>query len=150
MRLLLDTTILARAAASSRGPARAVLDIALGAEHTLITSDYLLSEVFLVLHKDYLQAIHGLSEPDMRAYVENLRVGSLVVPIPPMAVRRIVPADPNDDPIVAAAILGKAEVICTWDNDFFEASVLRRLAQFGIEVLRDGELLRRLRSRRAA
>lgn len=150
MRLLLDTTILARAAASSRGPARAALDLALDAEHTLITSDYLLGEVFRVLHKDYLQIIHGLSETDMKAYVERLRAGSVVIPISPVAVRRVVPADPNDDPIVAAAILGKADIICTWDKDFYEASVLRELGQFGIEVMRDGELLRRLRKRRAA
>jgi putative PIN family toxin of toxin-antitoxin system len=53
--------------------------------------------------------------------------------------------DPDDDFIIQTAIQGRAEVICTKDNDLLASEVVEFLAPRGIRVLTAVELLRELR-----
>ena len=150
MRLVLDTNILARAATGPASPARELLELALGPDHTLVTSEFLLEELLRVLHYDRLRAIHGWSPEEIRHYVGWLRDGSVVVPIPAGSADAVVLADPDDDPIVATAVLGQADVLCTWDRHFFSSAVQQHFNQIGLRVLRDTDLLQELGKRRAA
>lgn len=53
--------------------------------------------------------------------------------------------DPDDNAVIAAAIAGQAEVICTRDRHFHDPKVIDFCAQYGIRILDDVELLRELR-----
>lgn len=143
MRIVLDTNILARAAVSPRGPAGEVFDrIAVG--HVLVVAPALLDELSDVLSREWVRRIHQRSEADIADFLGSLEAGgySVVLTDPPP---RIVPADPDDDLIVAIAVAGKADVLCTRDQHFRDASVREYCRQHSIEVLDDTELLARLR-----
>jgi putative PIN family toxin of toxin-antitoxin system len=53
--------------------------------------------------------------------------------------------DPDDAPVVAAAVAGKADAIVTWDGDLLEDAELREwLIERGVAVLTPAELIARL------
>ena len=58
----------------------------------------------------------------------------------------VVSHDPNDDPIIATALAGPADVLCTLDRHMHHASVRSFCAAQGIRVLTDIELLSVLRA----
>ena len=142
MRIVLDTNILVRANVKAQGPAREVLlKIAYG-EHVLITSPFLLREVERALAYPRLRRLWRLSLQDISEHVQFLvKTSELVEPV---IGAPVVLADPNDDPVVYAAVSGEADVLCTLDRDLFEAGVLTFCRDRGISVLRDVELLPRL------
>lgn len=57
----------------------------------------------------------------------------------------VVLSDPNDDPVIYAAVAGKANVLCTLDQHFFDPDVARFAKGYGIQIVTDVELLSRLR-----
>jgi predicted nucleic acid-binding protein len=52
--------------------------------------------------------------------------------------------DPNDIFVLQTALSGKADVLCTGDQDFFAPPASIFLASCGIAVLTDAQLIRRL------
>jgi len=63
---------------------------------------------------------------------------------------RVVPSDPDDDSVVHTAVVGQAEILCTLNRDFYDASVLEYCTQHGVLVGSDVvilDLLRGLRGR---
>ena len=56
--------------------------------------------------------------------------------------------DADDDPVIATALAGKAEVLCTLDAHFYVESVRRFCGRNGITIMDDREILRVLRSLR--
>ncbi len=59
------------------------------------------------------------------------------------------PDDPDDDHIVAAAVAGKVNVICTRNKHLYHEAVLAYCSERSIEVLDDISLLTRLRENEA-
>jgi predicted nucleic acid-binding protein len=57
-----------------------------------------------------------------------------------------VQADPDDNAVIATAIAGQAEVICTRDRHFHRQDVIDFCSQHGIRILDDIELLNELRA----
>ena len=53
--------------------------------------------------------------------------------------------DPDDNPILQTAVLGRANVLCTLDRHFRDPGVLQYCAEHGIQVKSDLELLQQLR-----
>jgi len=53
--------------------------------------------------------------------------------------------DPDDDPIIATAGVGKADVICTLDRHFRQQNVQSYCSQHAIRIVTDLELLKLLR-----
>jgi hypothetical protein len=49
--------------------------------------------------------------------------------------------DPDDDNVIAAAIMGKAAVICTRDKDFDEPPIHAYCQQNGIRIMTEGRQL---------
>jgi putative PIN family toxin of toxin-antitoxin system len=142
MRIVLDTNILVRANVKTQGPARNLLLKIAYSDHVLIASPFLLREVERALAYPRLQKLWRLSLKDIQEHLQFLvRISELVHPLigPP-----VVLTVPNDDPVVYAAVYGKADVLCTLDRDFSEPEVVAFCRNRGISVLNDVELLQKL------
>ena len=142
MRVVLDTNILARAVAASNGPARVVLQRLFVGPHVVVQSDALLAELGRVLRYPRLQALHQLADADIDAFVDSVRRAAEVVELD--VIPEIVPHDSDDDSVVATAVFGEADVLCTLDRHLFAMDVVTYLGANGIQVMRDTELLRQL------
>jgi predicted nucleic acid-binding protein len=63
-----------------------------------------------------------------------------------MAGFEVITEDPADDLVLATAVIGRANVLCTLDRHFAFPAVPQYARSHGVEVTNDVELLRRLRS----
>lgn len=142
MRVVLDTGVLVRANAKSRGPARELLMAILDGPHELITSAFLLDETARVLRYPRLLVRHGLNEQEIEEHLGFLRRISELVDV--VIGNPVVLSDPDDDPVVYTAADGRADVLCTLDRDFFQPGVITFCREHHIEVMTDVELLRLL------
>ena len=144
MRVVLYTNVLARATPGKTGPAREVLDLVAVPPHVFILSPFLLVELPRVLRYKRMRKVHGLNDQEIDTYVQNVQAAALVVNLleatPPY-----VPHDPDDDPVVATAVAGQAEVICTRDHHLGHPDAKAHCLKLGIQVLTDIELLNLLR-----
>ena len=140
MRVVLDTNILARAVAAPRGPAREVMQRLFESPHVVVLSEELLVELGRVLRYPRLQALHRLADADIDVFVDSVRRASEVVELE--TVPPIVPHDSDDDCVVATAVFGEADVLCTLDRHLFAMDVVTYLGANGIRVLTDTQLLR--------
>ena len=145
MRIVLDTNILARANPRAGGAGRALLELIRDSrDHILILSPFLLTELERVLNYPRLQAIWPLTPVDIERYIQALQ--DFAESVFPGAVQAVVTADPADDPILATAVVGKADVLCTLDRHFTAPSVREFARLHDFELLNDVELFDRLRA----
>jgi putative PIN family toxin of toxin-antitoxin system len=131
-----------RSFVSSHGLAHDLLLAILSSGHTLILSNQLLSEVARVLRYPRLMAVHGQSEEAIYSFTGWLRDAAEMVvldSLTPVPIR-----DRNDIFVLQTALSGEADLVCSGDRDFFEPPASFFLASFGIEVLRDVDMMRRL------
>ena len=143
MRVLLDTNVLARAASGPPGMANELVLEATRPAHALLLSPFVVQELSRVLRYDRLRPIHGLDEAGMDQYVADLvRACEMVFPI---GSSEVVADDPDDDPIVAAALAGNADVLCTRDRHLLRESVVAYCQQEGVTILNDAATLAVLR-----
>jgi len=148
VRVVLDTGVLVRANAKSRGPARELLMAILDGPHELVISAFLLEETARVLRYPRLLARHGLSEPEIEDHLDFLRRISELVDV--AVGKPVVVSDPDDDPVLYTAVDGHANVLCTLDRDFFQPGVIAFCRGRHIAVMTDVELLRLLVPKRSA
>jgi len=141
MRVVLDTNILVRSAYCFEGPAAALLDKLSLPGHTLIASPFLLDELGRVLRYPRLQQLHGFTDAEIDRFVAGVAAASLLVEPEPTVAVGVVANDPDDNPIVATAIVGKAQALCTLDKHLHHTAVIDFCGRYGIRVLRDVELL---------
>jgi putative PIN family toxin of toxin-antitoxin system len=146
MRVVLDTNVLARALPGRNNAAEATLLLVLESPHALILSEFMLGELARILRYERVRRIHGLPDEQLDAFVDGLRRAAEIVDVPAAAAGAVVLADPDDDPIVATAVLGRAEALATWDRHLFQPQVAAYLLRFGVRVMRETELLAELRS----
>ena len=146
MRIVLDTNVLARAVRGGTGPAAELLGIVMVPPHTFILSPFLLSELSRVLRYERVRKLHKLDDAQLDAYVQSLQTAALVVNPPAGTSTSVVVADPDDDPIVATAVAGQAEVLCTRDHHLQSPTVRAYCSGEGIQILTDIELLQQLRA----
>jgi len=144
MRVVLDTNVLARVVMSPAGPAAELFD-RIRQSHVLVTSAELTEELLRILAYQRVRRIHQLDDVALRNFVEDIEAGSLMVtlayPLP-----SVVLSDPDDDAIVATAVAGKANVLCTRNaKHLLYASVVHYCRQRLIEIMDDIALLKQLR-----
>ena len=143
MRIVLDTNVLARAMASAGGPAGELFELIL-AGHTLVVSLELLSELTRVLAYPRVRRLHRQGDDEIAEFIGSVESSSLVVELP-APLPRVVPHDPDDDMLVATALAGRADVLCTRNRHLFDEHVVSHCRQYGIAVMDDLALLGRLR-----
>ena len=111
MRVVLDTNVLVSALISSAGPPRQLLSAVKRGDLALVTSEYQLEELREVLGREKLRRY--IRSDEARDLVDNLETtGSLVGKLPECELS----PDPADNPILATAIAGKADLIVSGDN----------------------------------
>jgi putative PIN family toxin of toxin-antitoxin system len=81
MRIVLDTNIVVRAVASPGGPAGELFE-RIAADHVLVTSAELLSELARVLAYDRLRQMHRLSDAKISEFIQSIESGAAVVSLP--------------------------------------------------------------------
>lgn len=146
MRVALDTAILIRGHPRATGPAREIISIAPKANVRFVFSSFILAEVDRVLRYPRLQSLYRMSDAEIREYLDLLiSIGDLVeiAEGSPVVLR-----DPDDDPIIYTALVGRADILCTVDNHFYDPNVLTFYARYRIRVMFDLELLQLLKTLR--
>jgi uncharacterized protein len=145
MRVLLDSNILVRATGKASSPARAVFLRLMDPPHAIVASTYLLDELRRVLQYPRVQRIHGLSREEADQFVREVEMIAEVVNVPAPTFFHV-QHDPDDDPIVAASVYGRVNVLCTLDRHLHRPEVMAYFASFNIRVLSDVDLLAGLRA----
>ncbi len=111
MRVVLDTNVLISALISSSGPPGQLLSAAKRGDMTLVTSEYQLDELRKVLARERLRPY--IKSEEAQDLIDNMgTVGILLSDLP---VCELSP-DPADNPILASAIAGNANLIVSGDN----------------------------------
>lgn len=145
MRVVLDTNILVRANPKTKpnGLAKDLLLKIITSPHMLVLSPAILAEAGRVLHYPHVQKRWPLSDKAIHTYLGLLEEAAFMVTLP-TEIPSIV-SDPDDDPILQTAIVGRADVLCSRDEAFQAAAVGKVCSAHGIRVLDDVALMQELR-----
>src|SRR5947209_7709995 len=124
-RVVLDTNVLVAAVYKPGSASRRVVEACLGGELTAVLSPALRREYELILARaargrPYLERVHRLLD------------GADV--IEPAQTPRMVPDDPEDDKLVAAALVARAVLVTS------DAHLLALAGHEGLEVVRPGDV----------
>ncbi len=146
MRIVLDTNILVRANAKAGGPARELLQIIVGSpDHVLLLSPFLLQELERVFSYERLRISSRLTDEEIAEYLSYLRAKDVSEVVFPGPAPRVVPSDPDDDPVVHTAVIGRADALCTLNRDLYNSAVLDYCRERGVLIASDVDMLRLLR-----
>lgn len=139
MRLVLDTNILVAAIRSSSGASNELIEALLLRKATLLLSITLFLEYQAICLLPVHRRASGISEEAVNRLLGSL--ADLAVPVDIYFQWRPQLRDPKDEMVLEAAVNGRADAIVTFNQrDFGQAP-----ATFGVEVLRPGEVLRRIK-----
>jgi putative PIN family toxin of toxin-antitoxin system len=126
------------------GPA-AILRNLIVPPDVFLLSPFILVELSRVLRYERVRPVHKLSDDEIDSFLLLLTQNAEMVDVLATDLD-VVPHDPDDNPIVATAIVGAADVICTLDRHLHHVDVKRYCAKRRVDVLTDVELLSRLRA----
>jgi putative PIN family toxin of toxin-antitoxin system len=113
VRFVLDTNLLVSGVIAAGLPRR-LIDGAKAGEFELCTSEVLLAELLDVLSRENFVTRLSQAELTPQGIVDDLR--RLAVVVSPTDVPRVVPTDPDDDHVIAAAVAGQVDLIASGDK----------------------------------
>jgi uncharacterized protein len=143
VRVVLDTNLLVSGVIASGLPRRLV-DGAKAGEFELCTSEVLLAELLDVLERDKFAQRLSQAGLTPQGIVDDLR--RLAVVVLPDATPRVVPTDPDDDHVIAAALAARADLIASGDK----RDLLPLGSWQGIAIVSAREAVERLEAHRRA
>jgi len=138
MRLALDTDVLVAGLRSATSASRRLLELLDEERFEAVANVSMMLEYEAVLKRPENLLAAGLSVKDIDDFLNSLAM--LVVPVPSFFLWRPVLRDPADEHVLEAAINGQADAIVTFNVRHFAPAAGR----FRLQVLRPGEVLRRL------
>jgi len=139
-RVVLDTSVLVAGLRTRLGAGNAVLRLVATKRLTTLATPPLFLEYEDVLKRAEQRLAHGLSVAEIDELLAEL--AALVEPVDVRFLWRPQTRDPAEEMVIEAAINGDADAVITYNiGDFLEPC-----KRFGIEVLRPGELLKRMRN----
>jgi uncharacterized protein len=141
VRFVLDTNLLVSGVIAAGLPRRLV-DGAKAGEFELCTSEVLLAELIEVLSRGKFAARLAQAGLTPQGIVDDLRHVAIVVS--PTDTPRVVPTDPDDDHVIAAAVAGQADLIASGDK----RDLLPMGSFQGIAIVTAREAVERLEARR--
>lgn len=114
LRAVFDTNVIVSAylSRSPTSPTQELIDRWLAGEFILLVCDAIVDEFVEKL------AEHGVAREDMEAFVALLDALAEWVDVPEEAVLQRIPADADDDVVLACAVVGKADFLVTYDPHF--------------------------------
>ena len=142
MRFVLDTNLLVSGVIAAGLPRR-LLDGAKAGEFELCTSEVLLAELHQVLSRSKFAVRLAQAGLTPQGIVDDLR--RLAVVVSPQTVPRVVPTDPDDDHVLAAALAGQADLIASGDK----RDLLPLGSHEGIPIVTAREAVQRLAASRS-
>jgi uncharacterized protein len=135
-RAVLDSSILVSAFLTPHGSVVRLLREPLRSRYELCLSDAILTETAeTLLTKPRLRRCAAYADEDVREYIRSLLTQAEMVPDTPSP--RVVPNDPKDDPVVAAAVAASADYLITGDR----AHLLPIAEYQGIRIISPREFL---------
>ena len=141
MRFVLDTNLIVSGVIVAGLPRRLV-DGAKTGEFELCTSEALLAELLDVLSRGKFAARLEQAGLTPQGIVDDLR--RIAVIVSPIETPRVVPTDPDDDHVIAAAVTGQADLIASGDK----RDLLPMVSYQGIEIVTARVAVERLEARR--
>ena len=140
MRFVLDTNLLVSGVIAAGLPRR-LIDGAKAGEFELCTSEVLLAELLEVLSRAKFAARLAQAKLTPQGIVDDLR--RIAVIVLPTDTPRVVPTDPDDDHVIAAAVTGQADLIASGDK----RDLLPMGSYAGIAIVTAREAVERLEAR---
>jgi putative PIN family toxin of toxin-antitoxin system len=138
-RVVLDTSVLVAGLRSRLGAGNAILRLIATKKLVILATPPLFLEYEDVLKRAEQRLAHSLTVDQIDELLAEL--AALVEPVDVRFLWRPQTRDPADEMVLEAAINGRADLVITYNvGDFAEPC-----KNFGIEVVRPGELLKRIR-----
>lgn len=130
---MVDTNVWVSAVLNPTGPPAAVLNAFANGEFEVVTSEPLLAELRRVLNRPRLVRRYQITASDADELVALIRMRAEIV-VPPGILRLC--RDPDDDAVIETAVVGRADLVVTRDDDLKGApEVIAFLEEFDIPVL---------------
>ncbi len=128
MRAVLDTNVIIAPFLSPKGIPSLILKAWEEEAFELVVSEVLLVEYKKVLAYPQVAAHHNMDEESIKKIIDQLKKYSIVVT--PKEIPKVVEADPDDDQLFAAALIGEASFVVSKDRAVLEVGEYK-----GIQVL---------------
>ena len=138
MRVVLDTNTFISSLLTTEGPSARTLDAWRARRYDLIISPQIIAEFIRVTHYPRIRRKYLFTDDDVNAFVALLERYAQVVH-PAVDVSGSVPADPQDEMIVACAVAGSADLIVSGDHHLLDL-----VAYQGIRVVTPVQFLEEL------
>ena len=139
MKCVLDTDVLVAGLRSRTGASRRLLVWLNQGHYQAVASIAMMLEYESVLMRPENLKASNLTDQDVERFLDSM--SHLIIPVTPFFLWRPQLRDPADEHVLEAAVNGNVDAIVTFNLRHLQAAA----ARFGIDAIRPGEALQRIR-----